>query len=269
MEHEPRPRHRSRQEQPPRVRVEQQSEPDAQPHHVLALAAHEGEDEARRREDREQHDQRVHARLLRVVREERRPRRARRGQRPRALVEHPRARPERGGNGKQREDQAERAGRRLARPRHPHPPVQQQVVQRRVAVLAEHPRDVGEVVRGDPDRDPLVDPVPRVQRAGAQQQRRTRQEREGGGDQDRFAAGQTSVHGRVSVPRAWGSAPRRQQLLSGHRIDDVEGRHGLRLGLAEADVDPLARARPHERSGEQLGLGGVRPRPREIERSER
>ena len=49
-----------------------------------------------------------------------------------------------------------------------HPDVQQQVVQRRRAVLAQQPRDRAQRVRRDADRDALVDPVRRRERAQAQ-----------------------------------------------------------------------------------------------------
>ena len=63
-----------------------------------------------------------------------------------------------------------------------HPAVQQQVEERRRAVQPQHVRDVGQVVRGDADRDRLVDPVAAVEDACPEQQRRGGQERERGGD---------------------------------------------------------------------------------------
>ena len=54
-------------------------------------------------------------------------------------------------------------------PREREPEVQQHVVQRRRAVLAQHVRDVAERPVGDPDRQPLVDPEARAELARAQQ----------------------------------------------------------------------------------------------------
>jgi hypothetical protein len=72
--------------------------------------------------------------------------------------------------------------------------VQEQVVQRRIAVLAEDPRDVEEVVRGDPDRDPLVDPIARVERSRAQRERRAHEERQSPGDHRRLRGDDASYH---------------------------------------------------------------------------
>ncbi len=55
------------------------------------------------------------------------------------------------------------------RPATPEPEVQQHVVQRRRAVLAQHAGDVAERPVRDPDREPLVDPEAGVELARAQQ----------------------------------------------------------------------------------------------------
>ena len=81
-------------------------------------------------------------------------------------------------HGDQREDQRQRAGGGLALADERHPAVQQQVVQRRRAVHDQRRRDVEEVVRGDPDRDPLVDPVAGLQARHAQRQRPGHEEAE-------------------------------------------------------------------------------------------
>jgi hypothetical protein len=60
--------------------------------------------------------------------------------------------------------------------------VQQQVIQRRRAVLEQQARDLAHVVRGDPDRDRLVDPVAGVERAGAQRHRERGEHEQRDGD---------------------------------------------------------------------------------------
>jgi hypothetical protein len=73
--------------------------------------------------------------------------------------------------------------------------VQQQVVQRRRPVLAQERGDGAEVVRGDADRDALVDLEAGMQVAGAEQHR------DHGGEQERAGDG----HARsVPPPRAPG-----------------------------------------------------------------
>src|SRR3712207_7661753 len=50
---------------------------------------------------------------------------------------------------------------------HLHPDVERQVVERRRAVLAQLGGDVEEVLRGEADREPLVDPEAGIERARA------------------------------------------------------------------------------------------------------
>ena len=74
---------------------------------------------------------------------------------------------------------------RLAEPEDAHPEVQQQVVERRRPVLAQHAGHVEERVRGDADRQALVDPVARVDRLRAQREREAGEEGEAEREADR------------------------------------------------------------------------------------
>ena len=73
---------------------------------------------------------------------------------------------------------------RLAAARDVEPEVQQHVVQRRRAVLAQRERDVAERAVGDPDRQALVDPEADPELGRAQQQRERDQRAEPGRDGD-------------------------------------------------------------------------------------
>ena len=64
------------------------------------------------------------------------------------------------------------------------PEVQQHVVERRRAVLAQDARDVGQRPVGDPDRQPLVDPVADAQLARAQPEAPPDEQREADGHDD-------------------------------------------------------------------------------------
>ena len=81
-------------------------------------------------------------------------------------------------DGRQREDDRHRVGPRLAAAEDVDPDAEQHVVQRRRAVLLQHARDVQQRVRGDADRQALVDPEARVDRLAAQRQRDADEERQ-------------------------------------------------------------------------------------------
>src|SRR5581483_9935947 len=75
------------------------------------------------------------------------------------------------------EDQRQRMGCSLAVAEHANPKTEQHVVERRRAVLAEQVRDRGPVLVRDANRDALVNPEARVNRAGPDEEREERQQR--------------------------------------------------------------------------------------------
>ena len=102
----------------------------------------------------------------------------------------------------QREQQRQRAGGGLAGAEERDPAVQEHVVERRRAVLDQRARDVRQRVRGDADGDALVDPVARVQRADAQQQRDGHGQAEAGHHPPVDPESSRRVHVGQSAPRA-------------------------------------------------------------------
>ena len=157
-------------ERAPRVRVQRQREEQPEGRHVGAPAQHEGAQEGAAHEHAQQEQERVHPRLVGVEADVGVERHQSGGDEagPRAEGRH---RPPRRRHARDGEGGGERVRRARRRAEERHPDVQQQVVQRRRAVLAQHPRDGAQGVSGDADGDPLVDPVRR--REGAQAQRRS------------------------------------------------------------------------------------------------
>ncbi len=135
------------------------------------MSAHEGVHERRARDQRQQRHERVHPRLLSVRREVGEPGRQPGADQSRHAVEQARSGPIGDRDRQQREYERKlmRGHLAMAPDRHPH--VEHEVVEGRRSVLAEQRRDVRQMVRGDPDRQPLVDPVIHPDGAGAQPQR--------------------------------------------------------------------------------------------------
>ena len=127
---------------------------------MRAAPQDEGAQERAADQERDQQQQRVHPRLVGVQADEgieRHERRRRRGRpTPRRRDRPPGGRHARDGQARR---QRVRRARGRAEERHPH--VQEQVVERRRAVLAQKRRGSRQRVRRDPDRDALVDPVRR------------------------------------------------------------------------------------------------------------
>jgi hypothetical protein len=176
----PEERHQQAEEEVERpvVRVEQQREDDREHGHVSPPAQHERVRERRDGHEAEQRDQAVHARLGGVNRDELVERCERRTHPARPPPEERCAHPERHRDRREREEQRQRVRRYLAAAGDLHPEVQQQVVERRRAVLAEQPRDGSDGVRGDADRETLVDPVALAEPARAPGQRGRDEQRE-------------------------------------------------------------------------------------------
>ena len=174
QQHEPGDAGRRAEEERPVVGVEhrgeREGEPDRRPPPGGLGVGGESLQPAGRADHPEQRDERVHAPLLRVLREER----VAGGQHRRdpcgATAEQRPTGPERDRHAEQGEQHREAVHALLRVAREREPEVQQQVVQRRRAVLAQHARDVAERPVGDPDRQPLVDPESRAELARAQQE---------------------------------------------------------------------------------------------------
>ena len=165
---------------------------DGQPR---APALDEGHDEGRRHDRREQGDEGVHPRLLRVVGQERVDRGQQRRDPGRAVAEE-RAPPQPGGrDGEDREGDGERVRVGLAAAEDAHPQLEDQVVQRRRAVLAQDGGDVAQRMRRDADRQALVDPEAGVDGLGAQREREPDEE-----GQDEQRLGQADGQARGAQP---------------------------------------------------------------------
>ncbi len=145
-------------EHAPRMRVQHQRERRREQDQVAAPPVHERLDESNCEEDPEQAHQLVHPRFLRVVRKPPVEREQRRGHHPRPPPEQRPARPHPGRDREEPEQHGQRVGGGLARAERPHPEVQQHVVERRVPVVSEDPRDRAHRVRRDTGRDRLVHP---------------------------------------------------------------------------------------------------------------
>ena len=171
----------------------QRDREDGQPR---APALDEGHDEGRRHDRREQGDEGVHPRLLRVVGQERVDRRQQRRDPGRAIAEEGAPAQPGGRHGEDREGDGERVRVGLAAAEDAHPQLEDQVVQRRRAVLAQDARDVAQRMRRDADREALVDPEAGVDGLGAQ---RERQPDEEGQDEQRL--GQADGQARGAQPR--------------------------------------------------------------------
>ena len=106
----------------------------------------------------EEHDECVHARLGRVPDGERRQRQQHDDGPTGACAADASAGQPSEGQREDREDPRERTNGHVGLAEHPHPPVQQEVEQRRVPVLAQGGADVTERQPGDVDRQRLVEP---------------------------------------------------------------------------------------------------------------
>jgi hypothetical protein len=169
---------REREEEPPVVRVEQSRERDAEQRQEPPPAEDDAVDIRADDDERERRDQRVHPRLLGVVGEERIDCGEGGADPARQAPEERTPDPVRERDAREREVERERVRRALAVTEPADPNVQQQVVQRRRAVLTEQVRDRREVVVRDPDGQTFVDPEAAAEKARADPQREADQGKE-------------------------------------------------------------------------------------------
>ena len=184
QQRQPHDEHRRAEEERPVVGVQRDRQREPEQHRPAprgALVDGVGAQEERGGEQAQQHHQRVHPRLLPVLRDVR----VARGQHGRepggAAAEHEPGAPEGQRDRGQREDQRQRVRGALAAVGQRDPHVQQAVVERRRAVLAQDTRDVGQRPVGDAHRQPLVDPVADAQLLVAQPEAPPDEQREADG----------------------------------------------------------------------------------------
>ena len=187
QQRQPHHEHRRAEEERPVVRVQRDRQREPEQHRPAprgALVDGVGAQVERGREEAQQHHERVHPRLLPVLRDVR-VAGGEHGREPGgAAAEHEPGAPERERDDGQREDQRQRVRGALTAVGERDPHVEQAVVERRRAVLAQDARDVGQRPVGDPDREALVDPVADAQFLVAQPEAPPDEQRETDGHDD-------------------------------------------------------------------------------------
>jgi hypothetical protein len=151
----------------PGVRVEHQRERGGEEHEVAPSPEQEAVQVSRGRNQPQQRHQLVHAGLFGVLGQPGVEGEHHRGEDADPTAEQAPTRPHSHGNRQQAEDQGEGVRGGLAGAERTHPEMQQQVVERRVAVVAQDARNRAQRVGGDARRDRLVDPELARERPGS------------------------------------------------------------------------------------------------------